>query len=116
MVPVLATYASVSQVDDLESISFVNCLIGRAPRRSHQASVAPAPTTRAGLHAVITERITHALKNSEIAVLDRLSDEARARLTGSICELAVSANLYGAQLEAFAEGLSCAVHCTMGPP
>ena len=108
VVPVLATYASPTQIEDFESIGFVNSLIGRAPRRPHQLTVAMA----AGLQ----ERITHALQNSEIDLLDRLPPPRRQRLTNDICALAQRANLYGTQLEAFAEGLGCAVHCTLGPP
>jgi len=108
VVPVLATYAAPAQADDFDQISFVNYLIGRAPRRPFQLGVTPATELRA--------RITHALENSEMDVLFRLPKETRLRLTHKICDLAQQANLYGTQLEAFAEGLSCSVHCTLGPP
>ena len=108
VLPVLSTYANPTQIEDFESIRFVNSLIGQTPRRPHQISVAPTSGLRA--------RITHALENSEIDLLDRLPPEARSQLTRSICDLAQHANLYGTQLEAFAEGLSCSVHCTLGPP
>jgi hypothetical protein len=93
VVPVLTTYANPSHVDDLESINFVNSLIGRAPRRQHQLAVAPAE----GLQA----RITHAIANSEIDLLDRLPPDRRLKLTQDISRLALQANLYGTQLEAF---------------
>ena len=110
VVPVLATYANPSQIDDFNHVGFVKTLIGAAPRRPDYLAAGPATGFESD------RRITHALANSEISMLHRLPEVVRSRLTRSICDLAKTANLYGTQLEAFAEGLSCAVHCTQGPP
>lgn len=110
VVPVLATYANPTQIDDFNHIGFVKTLIGAGARRPDYLA---APS---GSESQTDRRITHALANSEIDLLHRLSANARAQLKHSICGLASRANLYGTQLEAFAEGLSCAVHCTLGPP
>eukprot|EP00959_Pyramimonas_sp_CCMP1952_P266398 5569533-Pyramimonas_sp.AAC.1 len=46
----------------------------------------------------------------------RLPPDARLQLAHDIGQLAVDADLYGSQLEAFVRALACSVHCTQGPP
>lgn len=60
--------------------------------------------------------IRNALETTEIDVVDRLPAHIKERLIQDIISLALEANLYGTQLDAFAAALSKSLHCTHGPP
>jgi hypothetical protein len=105
VIPVLATYADPSLAEQLGRIPFVDRLIGTAAQ--------PLPTPTA---LPLEQRLLDAMSHSEINIVQRLSIPRREALTNRIVELARRANLYGTQLEAFAQALQYSVHCTQGPP
>lgn len=111
VVSVLATFARLAREPQLNHIPFMAHLIGQAPP--------PAPPM-GRLGAAADERaatvIRLAVERSDIDVVARMRPERRTRVAEELCTMTTRANLYGTQLEAFARGISCAVHVTQGPP
>jgi hypothetical protein len=107
VVSVLSTFARDSFDQDLSIIPFVPALIGQDELRSpYEIYPGLSPENIIGL----------AIDNSDIEALQTLSMQEKAFIKKAICSLKQVKFLYGTQLEAFALGLSKAVHCTQGPP
>jgi hypothetical protein len=103
VIPVLSICADPALGTQLDAIPFSQRLIGNG---------APPPAMVTSASAAVEE----AVRLSEIELLQRLSPDTRERLATEIGGLARRANLYGTQLDAMVQGLTCSLHCTQGPP
>ena len=108
VISVLATFANPRFGEHLSLIPFAKRLIGVEP--------SPALIRLPALNAMIAGYTIKAIKESEIRCLQMLSDEYKNAIVIEILALPPVKNLYGTQLEAFANGLGSALHCTQGPP
>ena len=108
VISVLATFANPRFGEHLEQIPFARRLIGVAP--------SPRLLRLPPASASISEYTLKAIYNSEIRCLQMLPVEYKAWIVRDILSLPPVRNLYGTQLEAFANGIYSALHCTQGPP
>lgn len=108
VISVLATFANPRFGEHLEQIPFARRLIGTGP--------SPPLLRLFGQEATIREYTVRSIMGSEIRSLVMLSEDAKRGIIDKILRLPPVLNLYGTQLEAFANGLSSALHCTQGPP
>lgn len=107
VVSVLATMAVDNFKSHLRQIPFVDGLIGRAPL--------PALSTD-NSEWNLERRVTQAIVESGIDVLQKLSREVRLQIASKVCSLAIVKCLYGTQLDAFVASICNPLHCTHGPP
>jgi len=108
VISVLATFANPRFGEHLEQIPFARRLIGAEP--------SPPLLRLVGHDATIREYTIRAILGSEIRCLRMMREETKVAVINEILRLPPVLNLYGTQLEAFANGLSSALHCTQGPP
>lgn len=108
VVPVLSACADQRLPRHLDAIPFSKQLIGKGKTLpAFPPSLAEDPVENA---------IAQAIKSSDIELVQRLSPPVRNQLVADISRLARKANLYGTQLDAFAQALQASIHCTQGPP
>lgn len=108
VISVLSTFANPQFAEHLKMIPFARRLIGA----EESLPLLRMPVGR----ATIEEYTQDAIFGSEIRCLQMLPDERKQSVFSEIVRLPPVRNLYGTQLEAFANGLRSALHCTQGPP
>ena len=107
VVSVLSAMASDSFVNHLQSIPFINQLIGTSD------STRIVSKKREGSIPQVVER---AIFESDMECIKKLDVHQKGDICASISRLKAVKSLYGTQLDAFADALKFQVHCIQGPP
>ncbi|KAJ8602191.1 hypothetical protein CTAYLR_003527 [Chrysophaeum taylorii] len=114
VISVLSTITDPALVDHLRRIPFAEHLISFDDNNNNKnKGVVPSGISGA---ETVENTIADALRTSEIDVLCRFPAPVMEDLIAKISTLCRSANLYGTQLDAFAQALRSSLHCTQGPP
>lgn len=103
---VLATLTDKAFQNGLQRVPFGKLILNGVP---------PEPPNLGPMNSH-RDVIWTAIYHSRIRAIKMLSEELRVAFFDKIMELSVVKTLDRTQLEAFALGLSCDLHCTQGPP
>lgn len=115
VISVLSTFAQDKFSSHLSEIPFASKLIGQQVSNDSNYEYARnlQHFMKSSQHR---ELIEYAINTSKIETLKLLKQTERDLIIEKIYRLKQVKSLYGTQLEAFAMGLSSALHCTQGPP